>query len=70
MTRVLPLRCGERLRARQLHRLWQIHRVVEAGGASVGDIRARTSPPIIDVDPISAVPGGAEDLVRDQPQFD
>jgi acyl carrier protein phosphodiesterase len=25
---------------------------------------------IIDVDPISAVPGGAEDLVRDQPQID
>jgi hypothetical protein len=29
-----------------------------------------TSPTIIDVNPISAVPGGAEDLVRDQPQID
>jgi hypothetical protein len=27
------------------------------------------SPNIIDVDPISVVPGGAEDLVRDQPQI-
>jgi hypothetical protein len=32
---------------------------VEAGGASVRDI-----------DPISALPGGAEALVRDQPQID
>jgi hypothetical protein len=40
---------------------------VEAGGASVRDIRATTSPTIIDVDHISAVPGGAEYLVRDQP---
>jgi hypothetical protein len=45
-------------------------RVVEAGGASSGDVGATTSPTIIDVDPISAVPGGAEDLVRDQPQID
>jgi hypothetical protein len=44
--------------------------VIEVGGASAGDIRATTSPTIIDVDPISAVPGGAEDLVRDQPQID
>jgi hypothetical protein len=29
-----------------------------------------TSPTIIDVGPISAVLGGAEDLVRDQPQID
>jgi hypothetical protein len=43
---------------------------VEARGASAGDIGATTSPTIIDVDPISAVPGGAEDLVRDQPQID
>jgi hypothetical protein len=38
---------------------------VEAGGASTGDIGAMTSPKIIDINPISAVPGGAEDLVRD-----
>jgi hypothetical protein len=38
---------------------------VEAGGASTGDIVAMTSPKIIDINPISAVPGGAEDLVRD-----
>jgi hypothetical protein len=43
---------------------------VEAGGVSAGDIGATTSPTIIDVDPISAVPGGAEDLVMDQPQID
>jgi hypothetical protein len=35
-------------------------------GALAGDIGATTSPTIIDVDPIRAVPGGAEDLVRDQ----
>jgi hypothetical protein len=42
----------------------------EAGGASAGGVGATTSPMVIDVDPISAVPGGAEDLVRDQPQID
>jgi hypothetical protein len=52
-------------------------RAAEAVGASAGDIGASardvgatTSPTIIDVDPIRAVPGGAEDLVRDQPQID
>jgi hypothetical protein len=45
-------------------------RVFEAGGGSAGDVGATTSPTIIDVDPISAVLGGAEDLVRDQPQID
>jgi hypothetical protein len=29
-----------------------------------------TSPTIIDVDPIRTVPGGAEDLVGDEPQID
>jgi hypothetical protein len=44
---------------------------VEAGvGASAGDVGAMTSPRIIDVDPISARPAGAEDLVKDQPQID
>jgi hypothetical protein len=43
----------------------------DAGGAtSTGDVGATTSPTIIDVDPISARPTGAEDLVRDQPQID
>jgi hypothetical protein len=45
--------------------------VVNAGGVtSAGDMGATTSPTIIDVNPISAVPGGVEDLVRDQPQID
>jgi hypothetical protein len=39
-------------------------------GTSVGDVEATTSPRIIDVDPISARPAGAEDLIRDQPQID
>jgi hypothetical protein len=37
----------------------------------VGDIGASTPPPIIDVDPISATPTGAdEDLVRDRAQIE
>jgi hypothetical protein len=42
----------------------------EAIGTSAGDVGATTSPMIIDVDPIRTVPGGAEDLVGDQPQID
>jgi hypothetical protein len=40
---------------------------VSAGdvSASAGDVGATTSPTIIDVDPIRAVPGGVEDLVGD-----
>jgi hypothetical protein len=45
-------------------------RVAEVVGTSAGDVGATTSPTIIDTDPISAVAGGAEDLVRDQPQID
>jgi hypothetical protein len=46
-------------------------RVVDAGGVtSTGDVEVTTSPTIIDVDPISVVPSGAEDLVRDQTQID
>jgi hypothetical protein len=45
-------------------------RAAAAGGASARDIETTTSPTIIDVNPIRAVPGGAEDLVRDQPQID
>jgi hypothetical protein len=45
-------------------------RAADAGGASAGDVGATASPMIIDADPISAVPDGAEDLVRDQPQID
>jgi hypothetical protein len=45
-------------------------RAADAGGASAGDVGAMTSPAVIDVNPISVVPGGAEDLVRDQPQID
>jgi hypothetical protein len=42
----------------------------EGVGTSAGDVGATTSPTIIDVDPIKTVPGGVEDLVRDQPQID
>jgi hypothetical protein len=52
-------------------------RVAEVVGASAGDVGVTTgdagvttSPTIIDVDPIRAVSGRAEDLVRDQPQID
>jgi hypothetical protein len=46
-------------------------RAVEAGeGATVGDVGAVASPRIIDVDPISARPVRANDLVKDQPQID
>jgi hypothetical protein len=45
-------------------------RAPEAIGALAGDIGATASPVIIDVDPIRAVPDGAEDLVRNQPQID
>jgi hypothetical protein len=45
--------------------------VADAGGiTSTGDIRATTSPMIIDIDPINARPVRAEDLVRHQPQID
>jgi hypothetical protein len=37
---------------------------------SAGDVGATTSTMIIYIDPISVVPGGAKDLVRDQPQID
>jgi hypothetical protein len=40
-------------------------RTADAGGASAGDVGATASPTIIDADPISAAPGGGEDLVRD-----
>jgi hypothetical protein len=42
----------------------------EGVGTSAGDIGVTTSPTIIDVDPIRTVPGGAEDVVGDQPQID
>jgi hypothetical protein len=45
-------------------------RTADAGGTCSGDVGATTSPTIIDADPISAVPGGAEDLFRDQPHID
>jgi hypothetical protein len=46
-------------------------RAVEAGeGTSVGDVGVTTSPRVIDVDPISARPAGAKDLMKDQPQID
>jgi hypothetical protein len=42
-------------------------RAAEGVGTSAGDVGATTSPTIIDIDPIRTVPGGAEDLVGDQP---
>jgi hypothetical protein len=45
-------------------------RTADAGGASAGDVEATVSPAVIDVAPISVVPGGTDDLVRDQPQID
>jgi hypothetical protein len=42
----------------------------DARGASAGDVGVTASPAVIDVDPISVVPGGTDDLVRDQPQID
>jgi hypothetical protein len=46
-------------------------RTVEAGGVtSAGDIRAVTPLGVIDVDPISTRPTGAQDLIRGQPQID
>jgi hypothetical protein len=45
-------------------------RTADAGGASAGDVGAIASPTIMDTNHIIAVPGGAEDLVRDQPQID
>jgi hypothetical protein len=46
------------------HALWMLEELpLRTSGATA-------SPTIIDADPISVVPGGAEDLVRDQPQID
>jgi hypothetical protein len=47
-------------------------RAVDAGaGGAVGDVRTPASPGIIDMDPISSRPAGADnDLVKDQPQID
>jgi hypothetical protein len=42
----------------------------EGVGTSARDVGAMTSPTIIDVDPIKTVPGGAKDVVGDQPQID
>jgi hypothetical protein len=44
--------------------------VADAGGVSARVIGATASPVVIDVDPISVVPGWADNLVRDQPQID
>jgi hypothetical protein len=37
---------------------------------SAGEVGVTTSPTVIDVDPIRAVPGGTKDLAGDQPQID
>jgi hypothetical protein len=51
-------------------RVGSLPRTAEGVGTSAGDVGATTSPTIIDVDPIRTVPGGAEDVVGDQPQID
>jgi hypothetical protein len=46
-------------------------RAIDAGeGGAVGDVRMPASLGIIDVDPIGCRPGGADDLVKEQPQID
>jgi hypothetical protein len=45
-------------------------RTTEGVGTSAGEVGETASPTIIDVDPIKAVPGGAEGVVGDQPQID
>jgi hypothetical protein len=37
---------------------------------SAGEVGATTSPTVVDIDPIMAVPGGTEDVAGDQPQID
>jgi hypothetical protein len=37
---------------------------------SVGEVGATTSPTVVEVDPIRAVPDGAKDVAEDQPQID
>jgi hypothetical protein len=37
---------------------------------SAGGVEATTSPTVIDVDPIRAVPSGVRDVAEDQPQID
>jgi hypothetical protein len=45
-------------------------RTTEGVETSAGEVGATTSPTVIDVDPIRAVPGGTEDVDGDQPQID
>jgi hypothetical protein len=37
---------------------------------STGEVGATTSPTVVDVDPIRAVPSGTKDVAEDQPQID
>jgi hypothetical protein len=37
---------------------------------TAGEVGATTSPTVIDVDPIRAIPGGTEDVAMDPPQID
>jgi hypothetical protein len=37
---------------------------------SVGEVGVTTSPTVVDVDPIRAIPNGARDVAEDQPQID
>jgi hypothetical protein len=45
-------------------------RAADGVETSARDVGATTSPTIFGVDPIRTVPGGADDLVGDQPQID
>jgi hypothetical protein len=42
----------------------------ESVETSVGEVGATTSPTVVDVDPIRAIPDGAKNVAEDQPQTD
>jgi hypothetical protein len=44
--------------------------IAEGVETSVGEVRATTSPTVVDVDPIRVVPDEAKDMAEDQPQID
>jgi hypothetical protein len=67
MTHGQLLRREEQLKVGRLHRRWRIQR----WRAPLTLLkRGKDIPKNYDVDPISARPAGAEDLIRDQPQID
>jgi hypothetical protein len=75
-TRALILHHREQLRAGRPHHPWLSQgwthpyalRMLEE--LLLGCVGVTVSPAVIDIDPISVVPGGTDDQVRDQPQID